>query len=96
MRALRIASVVELASLVVLLANLFTVHVEEISTLVGPLHGTAYLAVMAISFLIPASAAARWRTAIPGIGGLLAVRKLRGGPPPQRGGGPDPRRVPDP
>ncbi|MEV0819694.1 hypothetical protein [Nonomuraea rubra] len=79
MRALRVAVAAETLSLAVLLANLFTVHVEGVSSLVGPLHGGAYLAVIACTVLVPgsASAGARWRAWIPVIGGLLAVRRLR-------------------
>ncbi|GAA4971417.1 hypothetical protein HD597_007256 [Nonomuraea thailandensis] len=79
MRALRIAVAVETVSLAVLLVNLFTVHVAGLASLVGPLHGGAYLAVIACTVLVPGSAStgARWRSWIPVIGGLLAVRRLR-------------------
>ncbi|MFB4268107.1 hypothetical protein [Nonomuraea sp. GTA35] len=78
MRALRIAVAVETLSLAVLLVNLFTVHVEGVASLVGPLHGGAYLAVVACTVLVPGSAStgARWLAWIPVIGGLLAVRRL--------------------
>ncbi|WP_188196256.1 DUF3817 domain-containing protein [Nonomuraea sp. SYSU D8015] len=78
MRLLRIAAAVEAASLMVLLANLLTVHAKAITTVVGPLHGTAYLVVIVAASLAPAAAAsgARPQAFIPGIGGLLAVRAL--------------------
>ncbi|CAM3773815.1 hypothetical protein NOGI109294_12845 [Nocardiopsis gilva] len=77
-RALRIAAMVEAASLTVLLANLATVHAPAVSSLAGPVHGTAYLAVIAAVWLAPTGAASgpRWRAAVPGIGGLIALRRL--------------------
>lgn len=44
LRLLTTAAVVELLTLVVLLVNLGTVHVPFVATLLGPLHGCAYLA----------------------------------------------------
>jgi len=43
---LRVAARVELVSLLVLLANLATVHARAVATLIGPLHGCAYLLVI--------------------------------------------------
>ncbi|MEU7900220.1 DUF3817 domain-containing protein [Nonomuraea sp. NPDC049152] len=79
MRTLRIAAGIEALSLVVLLVNLLTVHARAVASLVGPLHGTAYLAVIVTTLLSPAAAASgvRWRAAIPAIGGLLALRHIR-------------------
>jgi hypothetical protein len=76
---LRIAAGVEAVSLMVLMINLFTTHITAISSLIGPLHGTAYLAVITATLLTrpPASSGARWRAAIPAIGGLLALWQLR-------------------
>jgi hypothetical protein len=71
-RALRFAAAAEAATLVVLLANLATAHVDAISSLFGPLHGTAYLVTIALTW----RTAARWIAVIPGVGGLLAVRRL--------------------
>lgn len=76
MRALRIAAGVEAASLVILLVNLVTVHLPAITSLGGPVHGTAYLVVIAATFLVAASPSARWLAFIPGIGGLLALRRI--------------------
>ncbi|WP_157252264.1 hypothetical protein [Nonomuraea typhae] len=80
MLLLRIASAVEATSLVVLLVNLFTVHAKPVTAFGGPLHGISYVAVIAAAAMLPAAAAtgARWRAFVPGIGGLLAVRALRG------------------
>ncbi|MFJ7776837.1 hypothetical protein [Streptomyces yangpuensis] len=76
MRTLRCAAAVEAASLALLLANLLTVHTEVVTSLGGPVHGTAYLiAVLAVRRAC-ADRAARWQAWIPGIGGLLAVRRL--------------------
>jgi hypothetical protein len=79
MRTLRIAAGVEAVSLMVLLINLFAAHITAISSLVGPLHGAAYLIVITATLLTqaPASSSARWRAAIPAIGGLLALWQLR-------------------
>ncbi len=68
----RIAAGVEAASLAVLLGNLVTAHVSAVASLFGPVHGMAYLVVIAT-----APPGARWRAVIPGIGGLLAVRRPR-------------------
>jgi hypothetical protein len=63
----------------VLLINLLTTHIAAISSLVGPLHGTAYLAVITATLLTrpPAPSGARLRAVIPAIGGLLALWHLR-------------------
>ncbi|KOV71526.1 hypothetical protein ADL00_07565 [Streptomyces sp. AS58] len=81
---MRIAAAVEAASLALLFLNLFTVHLRVITSLVGPLHGTAYLVTIGAACMAPAAAGsgARWRAAVPGIGGLLAVARLRGRPAP--------------
>ncbi|TDD89917.1 DUF3817 domain-containing protein [Actinomadura darangshiensis] len=76
MRALRIAAAAEAVSLAVLLVNLATAHVEAISSLVGPLHGIAYLEVIVLTLLQPAVPGARWRAVVPGVGGLLAAHRL--------------------
>ncbi|MFE9751186.1 hypothetical protein ACFYOT_40300 [Saccharothrix saharensis] len=77
MRALRIAAAVELLSPAVLLVNLVTVHAKPVTSLAGPVHGTAYLAVIAATALFPGvSAGTRWRSAIPGVGGLLVLRRI--------------------
>jgi hypothetical protein len=77
MRTLRIAAAIEAGSLALLLVNLVTVHAPAITSLGGPLHGTAYLAVIALTLLTPAATVpgTRWRAMIPGIGGLLVLRR---------------------
>ncbi|MFD5319562.1 DUF3817 domain-containing protein [Streptomyces sp. NPDC127098] len=74
MRTLRAAAAVEAASLALLLVNLVTVHAEAVTSLAGPTHGTAYLATIAVTWQATASPAARRRSLVPGVGGLLALR----------------------
>lgn len=74
MRTLRIAAAAEAVSLAVLLVNLATVHADAVTSLGGPVHGTAYLAVIAGTWFMPATARVRWSALVPGIGGLLALR----------------------
>ncbi|MFK4066073.1 hypothetical protein [Streptomyces sp. NPDC029674] len=79
LRTLRIAAGAEAVSLVLLLTNLFTIHAGPLSSLLGPLHGTAYLVVIAATWMLPAvvpSDGTRWRALVPGAGGLLALRRI--------------------
>ncbi|MET9290681.1 hypothetical protein [Streptomyces sp. NPDC003077] len=80
-RLLRIAAHAELVSLVVMLANLATVHLPPVSSLMGPTHGCAYLFVVVATWRQQQAATSTKAVAvIPGIGGLLALRRLeRGG-----------------
>ena len=78
MRALKIAAAVEALTLVLLLGNLVTVHVPELSSLLGPVHGTAYLITIAAA-LAAIPTRARWLSLIPGIGGLLALSRPSAG-----------------
>ncbi|MEE6261721.1 DUF3817 domain-containing protein [Plantactinospora sonchi] len=76
LRALRIAAGAELATLVVLLTNLATVHWPQVSAVVGPTHGCAYLFVILLT-LRQSRADRAWALAVvPGIGGLLVLRRL--------------------
>ncbi|WP_326664412.1 DUF3817 domain-containing protein [Streptomyces sp. NBC_00385] len=79
-RTLRAAAAVEAVSLLVLLANVFTVHAEPVTSLCGPLHGTAYLVAIAMTWVAPgaASSRARWLAPTPGFGAMFALRRLRG------------------
>ncbi|MFI7442183.1 hypothetical protein [Nonomuraea indica] len=74
---LRIAAAVEAASLAALLTNLATVHLKPVTTLLGPTHGAAYLIVILGTLASPTPAAVRRLALIPGVGGLLALRRLR-------------------
>ncbi|SFL80210.1 hypothetical protein SAMN05192584_12768 [Streptomyces pini] len=84
MRTLRIAAGAEAATLAVLLANLLTVHARPVTSLTGPLHGTAYLVVIAATWQATTAAdtGARWYALVPGLGGLLALRRIRETPAP--------------
>ncbi|MDL4813328.1 hypothetical protein [Actinomadura opuntiae] len=82
MRALRIAARAELVSLIVLLGNLATVHLEPVSSLVGPAHGCAYLVVVGATWrLKEATTATRVTALVPGVGGLLVLRRRTGRDP---------------
>lgn len=71
------ASWAELLSLVVLLLNLATVHLQAITSLGGPVHGCAYLIVVIATVRHPkASILTRLLAFIPGIGGVLVLRRL--------------------
>ncbi|GHH79250.1 hypothetical protein GCM10018781_56850 [Kitasatospora indigofera] len=77
LRPLRIAAHVELVSLVVMLANLATAHLKPVSSLAGPTHGCAYLFVVIATWrLTPATTTTQAVAVLPGIGGLLALRRL--------------------
>jgi hypothetical protein len=77
--ALRLAAHAEAVTLLALLVNLATVHAGAVSSLCGPLHGSAYLAVLALAWLSPETAApgVRPRAFVPGIGGLLVLAGVR-------------------
>lgn len=76
-RHLRVAAHAELISLIAMLANLFTVHLRPVSSLLGPTHGCAYLFVVVATWrLKEATTAAEVLAFIPGVGGLLALRRL--------------------
>lgn len=88
-RLLRVSARIELLSLAVLLANLATVHQQALAALLGPLHGCAYLIAVISTATATATAGERGpagdRTAtllalIPGIGGMLALRRLAAAP----------------
>lgn len=74
---LRVAAVAEAVTLLALLVNLVSVHWRPITALGGPLHGTAYLAVIVTVLLLPgAPRAAKLLALVPGVGGWLALRAL--------------------
>ncbi|TDP92788.1 DUF3817 domain-containing protein [Labedaea rhizosphaerae] len=73
---MRIAAGVELVSLVVLLANLATVHWPAVAAAVGPTHGCAYLLVVILTFARTRDVRTRAMSVVPGVGGLLALRQL--------------------
>ena len=75
-QGLKIAAAVELASLIILLVNLATVHWPAVSSLLGPTHGCAYLFVIVLTFRQTTTTATRATSLIPGVGGLLVLRQL--------------------
>ena len=75
LRWLRVTAAVEAATSALLLGNLATVHLDAVAALTGPVHGLAWLATIAIAFLIPLPRAARLLAVVPGVGGLLALRR---------------------
>jgi hypothetical protein len=78
LRPLRIAANVELVSLAVLLANLATAHLPSVASVMGPTHGCAYLFVVLTTWrLPPATRTTKAVAVIPGVGGLLALHRLR-------------------
>jgi hypothetical protein len=71
-------AVVEALTLATMLLNVATVHAGPVGAVLGPLHGAAYLASIALVLTAPhAPRAARLRVLIPGVGGLLAAREMR-------------------
>jgi hypothetical protein len=77
LRPLRIAAFAELVSLVVMTANLATVHLGPVSSLLGPTHGCAYLFVVVATWrLRRATTLTKAAAVVPGIGGLLVLRRL--------------------
>ena len=71
---LLVAAVVEGVSLAALLINLAAGDNQGIAAAVGPLHGTAYLISIALTWAGGYPRRARLLALIPGIGGLLATR----------------------
>ncbi|AJE44267.1 hypothetical protein [Streptomyces nodosus] len=82
LRPLRVAAHLELVSLIIMLANLATVHLKSVSSLMGPAHGCAYLFVIGLTWRLGRATTAVKATAlVPGIGGLLALRLVEERPP---------------
>ena len=78
-RILAVLAGLELASLAVLLINLFTAHLRPITQTMGPVHGAIYLAVVVIMVFAPGFRVVdRVLGCIPVVGGALAVARLRG------------------
>ncbi|GGY86143.1 DUF3817 domain-containing protein [Streptomyces avidinii] len=74
---LRISATLELATLAVLLVNLGVLHLPALASAVGPVHGCAYLIVIiAVTRERGPDRAAVPLSAVPGIGGILALRRL--------------------
>lgn len=72
-RILQIVGSIELATLVLMLANLVTLHLPEVTRILGPVHGLAYTATVITAVLARGGSHRVWLLAlIPGFGGLLA------------------------
>lgn len=81
LRQLEAAATVETVTVLVLFGNLLTVHDKAVASLAGPIHGMAYLVV--IAFAVSHSSATRrvkWLSAVPLVGGWLSVRAHRAAP----------------
>lgn len=78
LRTLEVLSVLELLSIVVLLINLATVHVDGVASVLGPLHGALYLAVAVIALLGRGlMLRTRLMALIPVLGGVLTLINVR-------------------
>jgi len=75
-RLLRGAALAEFVSLALLLGNLATVHWPAVASLLGPIHGCAYLFVIGATIRASAATSTRLLALVPGIGGLLVIRRL--------------------
>lgn len=72
---MRIVSSLEFLSLVVILTNRFTIHSPAVTSSGGPIHGLLYVSTIVMALLLPFPRSAKWLAAVPGIGGLLALRR---------------------
>lgn len=81
LRGLRIAAAVEALTLVALLTNVATAHEPGVATALGPVHGTAYLAGIALAWTADLPRKARLFACIPGVGAWLATRTATSGEP---------------
>lgn len=78
LRLLAAIAAVELGSLLVLVINLATVHVPVVATILGPLHGCAYVA-MIVGSAVHAGPRSlpTLLSIIPAAGGALSIAALR-------------------
>lgn len=76
-RILHVIGTFELATLILLLANLVTIHRPAISAALGPIHGLTYTSTVIIAVLVMRGRHRIWLLSlVPGIGGLLAARAI--------------------
>jgi hypothetical protein len=79
--ALRISATVEFLSLLLMLANLATLHLPAITKTLGPVHGLAYIVTIVLAVLLAEGRHRTWLFAlVPAIGGLLSSRALAATP----------------
>ncbi|GAB3618635.1 hypothetical protein GCM10027416_31920 [Okibacterium endophyticum] len=78
LRALEVFSVLELISIALLLANLATVHIAGVASVLGPVHGAFYLAV-AVTALLGRGLLMRTRllALVPVLGGVFTLVNAR-------------------
>jgi uncharacterized membrane protein len=75
--ALRLSATVEFVSLLLMLANLATLHLPAITKTLGPVHGLAYIVTIVLAVLLAEGRHRVWLLAlVPAIGGLLSSRVL--------------------
>jgi hypothetical protein len=75
--ALVVLALFEVATLTVLLVNLFTAHLRPITQTMGPIHGAVYLVIVVIMVFAPGFRRLdRFLGVIPVVGGTLAVARI--------------------
>jgi hypothetical protein len=74
---LRIGAIVELVTLAALLTNLAGAHVPAVASLLGPIHGCAYLFVVGAAWRLTRSAPMTLLAAVPVAGGVITLARLR-------------------
>lgn len=78
-RVLQIVGTIELVTLILLLGNLVSIHLPDVSRALGPVHGLAYAGTVITAVLLHEGRTRVWLfSLIPGIGGLLASRAASG------------------
>ncbi len=75
---LSVLAILELATLGVLLVNLFTAHLRPITQAMGPIHGAVYLVIVVIMIFAPGFRVRdRVLGCIPVVGGTIALLRVR-------------------
>jgi len=78
LRVLGILSILELLSIAILVGNLTTVHIDGVASVVGPVHGALYLAVV-VSALFGRGLllSTRLLALVPVLGGIFTLVNVR-------------------
>lgn len=88
-RWLPLVSLVEFVSVLVLFGNRLTVHLDAITSVLGPVHGCLYLATIVCALLARVRWPVKVLAVLPVVGGLLATwyaaRRPLAAPQPARG-----------
>ncbi|WP_216899106.1 hypothetical protein [Nocardia alni] len=72
---LQIIGAIEFITLLLMLANLATIHLPEVPRVLGPVHRLAYTGTIVTAILVRGGSHRVWLLSlIPGIGGILASR----------------------